>query len=133
MPPRIAADATNNRGVAPRQAGTRRPTQRSPAPPVARWPRSPISGTAARCTFTLLGHDALERLLHREGVHRLLQGESAGVVGLMAGTAIALFKASVGDLEALVLFALALGVLFAWKGRMAIPALILAAAAWGWS
>ena len=86
-----------------------------------------------RCTFTLLGHDALERLLHREGVHRLLQGESAGVVGLIAGTAIALFKASVGDLEALVLFALALGVLFAWKGRMAIPALILAAAAWGWS
>ena len=40
---------------------------------------------------------------------------------------------AVGDLEALVLFALALGVLFAWKGRMAIPALILAAAAWGWS
>lgn len=66
-------------------------------------------------------------------MHRLLQGESAGVVGLIAGTAIALFKASVGDLEALVLFALALGVLFAWKGRMAIPALILAAAAWGWS
>jgi chromate transporter len=82
--------------------------------------------------FTLLGHDALERLLHREGVHRLLEGVSAGVVGLIAGTAIALFKASVGDLEALVLFALALAALFAWKGRMAIPALILAAAAWGW-
>ncbi len=82
--------------------------------------------------FTLLGHDALERLLHREGVHRLLEGVSAGVVGLIAGTAIALFKASVGDLEALVLFALALAVLFAWKGRLAIPALILAAAAWGW-
>lgn len=82
--------------------------------------------------FTLLGHDALERLLHREGVHRLLEGVSAGVVGLIAGTAIALFKASVGDLEALVLFALALAALFAWKGRMVIPALILAAAAWGW-
>ena len=82
--------------------------------------------------FTLLGHDALERLLHRPGVHRLLEGVSAGVVGLIAGTAVALFKASVGDLEALVLFALALAALFAWKGRMAIPALILAAAAWGW-
>ena len=82
--------------------------------------------------FTLLGHDALERLLHREGVHRLLEGVSAGVVGLIAGTALALFKASVGTVEALVLFALALAVLFAWKGRMAIPALILAAATWGW-
>lgn len=82
--------------------------------------------------FTLLGHEALERLLHRPHVHRLLEGVSAGVVGLIAGTAIALFKASVGDLEALVLFALALAALFAWKGRMAIPALILAAAAWGW-
>ena len=82
--------------------------------------------------FTLLGHDALERLLHREGVHRLLEGVSAGVVGLIAGTAIALFKASVGTVEALVLFALALAALFAWKGRMAIPVLILAAAAWGW-
>jgi chromate transporter len=82
--------------------------------------------------FTLLGHDTLERLLHREGVHRLLEGVSAGVVGLIAGTAVALFKASVGNLEALVLFALALAVLFAWKGRMAIPVLILAAALWGW-
>ncbi len=82
--------------------------------------------------FTLLGHDALERLLHRPGVHRLLEGVSAGVVGLIAGTAVALFKASVGNLEALLLFALALAALFAWKGRMAIPALILAAALWGW-
>ena len=82
--------------------------------------------------FTLLGHDALERLLHREGVHRLLEGVSAGVVGLIAGTALALFKASVGTVEALVLFTLALAALFAWKGRMAIPALILAAAIWGW-
>ena len=82
--------------------------------------------------FTLLGHDALERLLHRPGVHRLLEGVSAGVVGLIAGTAVALFKASVGNLEALLLFALALAALFAWKGRMAIPALILGAALWGW-
>lgn len=82
--------------------------------------------------FTLVGHDALERLLYRPGVHRLLEGVSAGVVGLIAGTAVALFKASVDNLEALLLFALALAALFAWKGRMAIPALILAAALWGW-
>lgn len=82
--------------------------------------------------FTLLGHDALERLLQRGGVHRVLEGVSAGVVGLIAGTAVALFKASVGTVEALVLFVLALAALFAWKGRMAIPALILAAAMWGW-
>lgn len=82
--------------------------------------------------FTLLGHELLESLVRRSGVHRLLEGVSAGVVGLIAGTAVALFKASVGTVEALVLFALALAALFAWKGRLAIPVLILAAAVWGW-
>lgn len=82
--------------------------------------------------FTLLGHDALERLLHRPQVHRFLEGVTAGVVGLIAGTTLALMRASLTNTEAWLLFSIALAVLFATKARLVIPGLILAAAAWGW-
>lgn len=82
--------------------------------------------------FTLLGHETLERLLHRPQVHRFLEGVTAGVVGLIAGTTLALMRASLTSMEAWVLFAIALGVLFATRARLAIPGLILAAALWGW-
>ena len=83
--------------------------------------------------FTLLGHEALERMVHRPRVHRFLEGVTAGVVGLIAGTTLALLKASVTGLEAAALFAIALAVLFVSKARLVIPALILLAAAWGWA
>lgn len=82
--------------------------------------------------FTLLGHETLERLLHRPQVHRFLEGVTAGVVGLIAGTTLALMRASLTSMQAWVLFAIALGVLFATKARLAIPGLILTAALWGW-
>lgn len=82
--------------------------------------------------FTLLGHDTLERLVHRPRVHRFLEGVTAGVVGLIAGTTLALMRASLTDFEAWLLFATALAVLFIAKARLVIPALILAAAFWGW-
>ena len=82
--------------------------------------------------FTLLGHETLERVLHRPPVHRFLEGVTAGVVGLIAGTTLALMRASLTGVETWVLFAIALGVLFATKARLATPALILAAAMWGW-
>lgn len=82
--------------------------------------------------FTLLGHEAMERLVRRPGVHRLLEGITAAVVGLIAGTTLALLKATVTGLEAALLFALALGVLFATRRVWAIPALIVGAACWGW-
>lgn len=82
--------------------------------------------------FTLLGHETLERLLHRPQVHRFLEGLTAGVVGLIAGTTLALMRTSLTSIEAWLLFALALGVLFATKARLVVPGLILAAAIWGW-
>jgi chromate transporter len=82
--------------------------------------------------FTLLGHEVLERALHRPRVHRFLEGLTAGVVGLIAGTTLALMRSSLTGIEPWLLFGLALAVLFATKARLAVPALILAAAAWGW-
>ncbi len=81
--------------------------------------------------FTLLGHAALERLLQRPGVNRFLEGVTAGVVGLIVGTTLALMKVSLTGLGALALFCVALALLFATRAKLAVPGLILAAAAWG--
>ncbi|MEX2123607.1 MAG: chromate efflux transporter [Woeseia sp.] len=81
--------------------------------------------------FTLVGHDALERLVHQPRIRLLLEGVTAGVVGLIAGTTLALLKVSVTEAESVVLFAVALAVLFLSKARMAIPGVIAAAALWG--
>ena len=82
-------------------------------------------------SFTLTGHDALEALVHQPRIRRFLEGLTAGVVGLIAGTTIALLNVSVTGVESVILFALALTVLFLSKARMVIPAVIAAAAMWG--
>jgi len=82
-------------------------------------------------SFTLLGHDMLERLVHQPRVHLFLDGLTAGVVGLIAGTTLALLKVSLTGLAPFVLFALALAALFASKAKLAVPAVIGAAALWG--
>jgi chromate transporter len=81
--------------------------------------------------FTLIGHDALERLVHGARIRLFLEGVTAGVVGLIAGTTVALLKVSLVDLEAAFLFAAVLVVLFRSKARLIIPAVIAAAAFWG--
>lgn len=82
--------------------------------------------------FTLVGHDALERLVHRPGIRTFLEGVTAGVVGLIAGTTLALMRVSLTSLEAVILFAIVLAILFRSKARMVIPAVIAGAALWGW-
>jgi len=84
-------------------------------------------------SFTLLGHDALEDLVHRPGIRVFLEGVTAGVVGLISATTLALLRASLTGPEAFVLFGIALAVLFATKARLAIPAVIAGAALWGWA
>jgi len=82
--------------------------------------------------FTLVGHDALERIVHQPRVRLFLEGVTAGVVGLIAGTTLALLRVSLTGLEALILFAIVLSILFASKARLVIPAVIAGAALWGW-
>jgi chromate transporter len=81
--------------------------------------------------FTLVGHDALERLVHQPRIRLFLEGFTAGVVGLIAGTTLALLKVSLAGWQAVVLFALALAVLFATRAKLVVPAVIGAAALWG--
>lgn len=78
--------------------------------------------------FTLLGHDALERVVHQPRIRLFLEGVTAGVVGLIAGTTLALLRVSLTGLSAVILFASVLTVLFLVRGRLVVPAVIAAAA-----
>jgi chromate transporter len=82
--------------------------------------------------FTLLAHDPLERLVQEPRIRQFLEGVTAGVVGLIAGTTVALMRVSLDGFEALVLFGIVLALLFASKARLLIPAVIAGAGLWGW-
>lgn len=82
--------------------------------------------------FTLVAHEPLERLVHQPRARQFLEGVTAGVVGLIAGTTIALMRVSLTSLEAWAPFAIVLALLFASKARLLIPAVIAGAALWGW-
>lgn len=81
--------------------------------------------------FTLIGHDALERVVHEPRIQLFLAGVTAAVVGLIAGTTVALLRLNLTNLQAVVLFCLVLAVLFRSKARLVIPGVIIASALWG--
>lgn len=75
--------------------------------------------------FTLIGHKQLERLIENPALHGLLDGISAGVVGLFAVTAIQLTLHAVTSPLQFFIFALALTILYLWKWRWSVPVMIL--------
>lgn len=83
--------------------------------------------------ITLTGHDFLERLVHLPRFRMFLDGVTAGVIGLIAGTTLALLRTSITGVESAILFGLSLAVLFAFKARLVVPALIVIVAMWGLS
>jgi chromate transporter len=81
--------------------------------------------------LTLIGHHPLERLIHRPRVRGLLDGVTAAVVGLIAGTAITLCVVTVTDLQTAGVFLFAVTVAFISRSKLVIPLIITAAIAWG--
>ena len=87
-------------------------------------------------SFSLILYDRLEAVLKVKQLHALLEGVAAGVVGLIAATTLQLGQAT-ADLApvlwpALVIFAGALAILYLWKSKLNIVAVIFAAGAAGW-
>lgn len=82
-------------------------------------------------SFTLVAHDALERLVERRGVHAFLEGVTAAVVGLIAATTVNLMRTTLTGVAAVAVFAVALVLLYRWKSRYVIPAIVFGAAAVG--
>lgn len=87
-------------------------------------------------SFSLVFGDRLEAVIENPSLHRLLEGIAAGVVGLIAVTALELAIALTVRLPSLpvgiAIFAGSTTVLVAWRSRAAIPLVIAGAAAAGW-
>ena len=85
--------------------------------------------------FALVFYDRLERVIEHERLHRFLEGVAAGVVGLIAVTALQLgwnVARSVPQLPfAAVLFAVALAALYLWKSKLNVLAVVIGSALFG--
>ena len=81
--------------------------------------------------FTLIGYGYLERLIRNTSLHAFLDGLTAGVVGLIAATALGLLRATLTDLPAWGVFGLALLVLHRWKAKAAVAGVMLGAGGLG--
>jgi chromate transporter len=77
--------------------------------------------------MTLVGHRTIEKIVENRSLHAFLDGVTAGVVGLIAATTIHLLRAAIVDLPSLAILALALVVLYRWKSKGAVAAVVLAA------
>lgn len=82
--------------------------------------------------FALLFYERLERVVEDQRLHRFLEGVAAGVVGLIAVTAVQLglsVSRSVPSLLAgAALFAAALATLYLWRSKLNVPAVVLGSA-----
>ena len=83
--------------------------------------------------FTLLAHDPLERLVNRPRIREFLEGVTAAVVGLIAGTTIALMMVSIVSIPTAIVFAAALAALFYFKAKLVIPLVVAGAALAGYA
>ncbi|HET6942284.1 MAG TPA: chromate efflux transporter [Sphingomicrobium sp.] len=85
--------------------------------------------------FALLFYDHLERVIEDERLHRFLEGVAAGVVGLIAVTAVQLgwnVGATVPSLPfGVAIFLAALAMLYRWRSKLSVPVVVLGSAAAG--
>jgi chromate transporter len=87
-------------------------------------------------SFSLLLGDRIEAVIENPGLHRLLEGVAAGVIGLIAVTAFELALVVASRVPSLpvgaLIFAVALVMLIAWKSKAAVPMVIAGGALAGW-
>lgn len=81
--------------------------------------------------FTFIGHGFFERLVENKSMHALLDGVTAGVVGLIAVTACELVPRTLTSPAAAAIAATGVIALYRWKTTWVIPAVVLGAAAVG--
>jgi chromate transporter len=81
--------------------------------------------------ITLVGHETLERVVENRSLHDLLDGITAGVVGLIAATSVHLFRAGIESVGQLALFAGGLALLYLWRSKAAIAVVVVGSALLG--
>ena len=82
--------------------------------------------------FTLIAHDPLEKIVNEPRIREFLEGVTAGVVGLIAGTSIALMAVSIVNVPTAAVFLVALAALFYFKAKLVIPLVVAGAALAGY-
>lgn len=82
-------------------------------------------------TFTMLGHEALEKLVDNKSAHAFLDGVTAGVVGLISATALGILSETIVGIHAWIIFSVGLIVLFQSKAKWTVAAVVLAAGLYG--
>lgn len=82
-------------------------------------------------SFSLIFHRHLEAVISNPLLHHFLEGVTAAVVGLIAVTAVTLAIEAIPTLASLAIFLAALPVVYRWKSKLAVPAVILVAGAAG--
>ena len=81
--------------------------------------------------FTIIGHDYLEKLIENKSAHAFLDGVTAGVVGLIAATALGILSETILGLNAWIIFSLALLTLFLSKSKWTVAWVVAAAGLFG--
>ncbi|TXK50092.1 chromate efflux transporter [Pontibacter qinzhouensis] len=84
-------------------------------------------------SFTLIGHSLMEKVIDNKALHSFLDGVTAGVIGLIAITAVQLFRATITDWFTLSVFALSMLVLYRIKSKFTVVFVLLGAGLIGMS
>jgi chromate transporter len=75
-------------------------------------------------SFTLVGHELMEHLVQRPGIHAALDGVAAAVVGLIAATAAQLLPVTITDLPRAAIFLAALAIAYRWKAKWSVLVIV---------
>jgi chromate transporter len=78
-------------------------------------------------SFTLIGHNYLEKVIENKALHNFLDGIAAGVIGLIFITALELLPAVVDGINTLIIFAAALVILYTIKSKYVVVFVIAGA------
>jgi chromate transporter len=83
-------------------------------------------------SFGLLFYDGLERVIDDARLHHLLEGVAAGVVGVIAVTALQLgwnvARTAPSPVIGLAIFMISLGLLYVWKSKLNVLAVVIGSA-----
>jgi chromate transporter len=82
--------------------------------------------------FSILFFRHLEAVIHNPTLHHFLEGVTAGVVGLIAITTVNLALVAIPNLAAAGILIVALLIVYRWKHKLAVPAIVAAAGLAGW-
>lgn len=82
--------------------------------------------------FSILFYRKLEAVIANPQLRHFLEGVTAGVVGIIVVTALGLAFVAIPSWKAALIFAFALALVYRWKSKLAVPAIVFSAGTAGW-